>query len=286
MPGIEEIAARAKAVPLLSQSVLHLLDLMDDPEHSVQDVRRVVETDAGLTAHVLKVVNSASFELRYPVDTLDRAVSLLGDKAIMGIALATSSSHLYDRPLAGYESERGQMWEHSLKTAIAARETARFALEETDAGLAYTGGLLHDLGKSIISEFLQGTAASLVAQIDGQKTTDYLAAERSVLGTDHCAVGAALAKHWGLPPMLGASMRYHHAPADAEAPRRSLAYVVHLADMIAMMGGVGTGADSLLYGLDERYATYVDLSPGDLERLMFKVSLEFEKTKASVFGSE
>ncbi len=282
----EQILADLTSVPMISHSASRVLEISNDPEHSIADISRVAEADAILTAHILKVVNSSAFSLPQRVDSLERAISYLGKNVVVGIVLSYSLSVLYDKPLEGYASQKGALWAHGLRTALASKEIVKFTSEKHFANVAYTAGILHDLGKSVISKFMSGSVRELISSVENGTAADFLDAERELLGTDHCEVGAELAKLWSLPDSLREVIRYHHRPRNADETYRPLVYAVHLGDMISMMGGLGTGADSMNYQLDSTYPDYVDISEDQLTELWFAVDQEFAKTKSVLFGDE
>ena len=276
----EDIRAKIKKMPLFSNSAMRLLEVTNDPKHDLQDVVKVLEADNVLTAQVLKAVNSAAFALVEPVHSISRAASFLGDKTIVGLAIGHSQGQVYQRELDGYESPAGALWEHSLRAAIAARELAAYTNGVVSPEVAYTAGILHDIGKSVISEFLGGNAKSMLEFTDASQEHDFLGAERDAIGIDHCAAGAELATHWRLPKEFREVCAHHHAPGAAEIHMRPLVYVVHLGDAVAMMGGSATGADGMQYRLDDGYAEFVKMDGDTLSTIMLKVLLEFEKTKS------
>ncbi len=282
----KEILKSIRDTKPLSESAHSLMAMVADPDHSFQEFIRIVENDPILTGSVLRVVNSAAYALRSEVDTVRRAVTVAGENTVIGIALGMCADHLFNDPLDGYESERGALWRHSLRTAIASREISRFAEDHVNPGSAYTAGILHDIGKSVISAYLEGTARDNVRSADEGETEDYLEAERKVVGTDHGEVGGALAEMWQLPIPLREAVAYHHSPDDASAANRPLVYTVHLGDFVAMMGGTGTGSDTLLYQLNERYKDYIAINARELEELVFRVGLEFKKTVNALFVGE
>ncbi|MEA1933101.1 MAG: HDOD domain-containing protein [Thermodesulfobacteriota bacterium] len=282
----EEILKKIRRIPPLSRSASQLIALLGDPDYNVGQVAGIVECDAGLTTHILKIVNSASFALMTPTTSIARAVSYLGSKMVAGIALDFCTSGLFAKSLEGYESEQGALWDHNLKTAIAAKEIAELSAGTINPDLAFTCGILHDIGKAVISEFLKDSACEIVAGIDGGDVTDYLAAEQKRLGIDHCIAGSKLAVFWRMPEPLPEVIRCHHHPATAQKNNRPLVYAVHLGDIIAMMGGTGTGADSMQYRLDAGYTDYIDISPDALALVMLHVEDEFSKTRSSLFGQE
>lgn len=271
-----------RKAPMLSPSASRLLQITSAPDHEMADVIAVVKTDANLTARVLKIVNSAAFGLLYEITSIDRAVAYLGERMVVGIAIGDCASQLFQKPLEGYEGDKGSLWHHDLLTAIAAREVAKSCRSELNPDLAFTAGLLHDIGKALISDFLKGTPAALVKNIEEHLFNDYLEGERELLGIDHCEAGFELAQAWKLPLPLQAAIAHHHQPQQTPAEMRPLVYAVHLGDIIAMMAGQGTGSDSLRYHLDEHYAGHFDLSQDGLCAILLETNDEFVKLTNSM----
>lgn len=286
MPIPADILRSVRDLKPLSQSAARLLQLMGQPDHDFAQIIRVVEHDAVLTAKILRIVNSAAFALRSPVSSVSRAVPFLGTQTIVGIALETCSAHVFNDALTGYESERGALWRHSLRTALAAREIASFTTDSISPDEAFTAGILHDIGKSVISSYLQGQAHELLQATDIGQVKDYLEAERGQLGTDHCEVGAELGAQWNLPASLCEAIRWHHVPSQSDKTYRSLVYGVHLGDFLAMMAGVGTGTDTLVYQLDEHYQEVVPLEARELEVVSLVTEVEFEKAVELIFTNK
>jgi putative nucleotidyltransferase with HDIG domain len=281
----KEIIKKVRRIPPLSHSASQLMRLMGDPDHGIGDVARIVQCDSALTTQILRVVNSAALSLMGPITSVSKAISYLGGKFVFGIALDFCASTTFSSPLKGYETEGGALWEHSLRTAIASKEMALWAREEINPDLAFTCGILHDIGKAVISEFLEDSAKEILAEIDNGTLTDYLSAEDARIGINHCVAGGALAAFWNLPVPFPEIIRHHHHPGEAKKICRPLAYAVHLGDIIAMMGGSGTGADTMQYHLDTKYTDYIDVSPDTLAEVMLQVEQEFQKTRSSLFDS-
>lgn len=272
-----EIIKAIENTPKMSASATELLGLTSDPNHNFCDVVAIVRNDSILTARVLKMVNSAAFSLLQEVTSIDRAVSFMGEKMLVSVAIEVATSHLFDKKLEGYGGGRGDLWRHDLRTAIAAEEITKLAGTGFSKDLAFTGGILHDIGKSIISDFLKNTAEGALLQIEEGSYADYLDAEQKLLNTDHTLVGETLAMDWKLPEPLRQVIRYHHQPAESSEVHRALVYAVHLGDLLAMMGGCGTGADNMHYTLDERYKDYLNLSQDDMELVMLNVDEAYER---------
>lgn len=281
-----EILAKVREIPPLSASASELVTLMGREEHDLRGIVRIVECDAALTARVLRVANSPAFGSRGPVSSISRAVSYLGEKTILGVALDVCMGPLLRRPLDGYEGESNALWEHNLRTAIASREVSRFAREPISEDVAFTGGILHDIGKAVLSEFLYGSAADIIAKIDAGQTADYVSGERELTGLDHSVVGYEMARSWKLASPLPEIIRFHHIPREAAEGVRGMVYAVHLGDIIAMLGGTGTGSDDLKYRQDAAFSDYFQISQNQIERTMLAVEMEFQKTRSSILGRE
>ncbi len=280
----KSIADKVKSMPMLSAVSTRLLELLGDENHSIPDVVKIVENDAVMTSKILRVANSAALAPRVPVTSVITAINNMGEKMILGIAIESCSGKVFKNALDGYDSKAGELWDHSLCTAIASRLLASHTKNETSSNLAFTAGLLHDIGKSIISEFLTGNTADMVSQFDEGRTDSFLTAEKKVTGFDHAELGYELAQHWKLPEPLANTIRFHHNPADVDENYRDLVYTVHLGDIVAMMAGIGTGVDCLSYKIDPGYNNYFDIGEDELAIVVVDVQDEFAKTKAAILG--
>jgi len=272
------VARQIAELPLLSSSASQLLALGAAADHGLADIVRIVKHDAILTSRVLKVVNSAAYARAVEIHAIEHAVSLLGEDMVVTTALREAAGLLLAKRLTGYAAEAGELWRHSLKTALAAKLLAPKARSPVNGELAFTCGLLHDLGKAVISDYLEQTAGKIRQAIEQGRFPDYLAAERAILGIDHAEAGHKICRRWQLPAPLAESCRHHHQPAAAER-WQGLLYVVHLADIIAMLSGIGTGADTLQYRLDRDYERHLELDEAGLNSTMLAVEREFAQVE-------
>jgi len=284
MPLKDEIISRIRSVPPLSHTAQQIMTILCDREQPVEKLARIIETDAALTARVLTIVNATALFRTEPITTVAGAMTALGDKVMLGIALDYCTDGLMLKPLDGYKAEQGKLWEHNLLTAIAAKVVATMSPLEVNADEAFTGGILHDIGKSVLSEFLKDSIDEMIVKIDSGALTDYLAAEEERLGTNHCIIGAAMAKMWKLPSPFPEIIRHHHHPQAADEKYHRIIYAVHLGDIIAMMKGIGTGCDSMCYQLESGYKEVLGIRKDQFPAIMIRVDEEFQRTKAFVNG--
>ena len=278
----KDILKVVEGIKVLSPSAAGLLEVASRENHNLKDIVKVIKYDAALTAKTLQLVNSAAFGLQSKVTDLERAISLTGENYLLSLVMNEAADMIFDCDLEGYLGQKGGLWDHNMLTALASKKIAELSKENINSNVAFTCGLLHDLGKAIVSDFLKDCSAELLESLEKGEVDDYASGEEKMIGLDHTQAGYALALHWNLPEPLPAAMRYHHKPAQAPEEYRSIVYTVHLGDMVAMMTGRDTGADSMRYQLDAAYADYIDISESDLAQIILETDNEFVKLKESM----
>lgn len=267
----QRIVSRVKDIPSLPQMVLQTLKKLDDPKSSAADVADRLSRDEGLVLRVLKLANSAYYGMPRRVSSVTEAISYLGYRTVKSIVLAASVFQHMDRPLTGYALDRGDLWHHSLAVAASARHIAGKipGRKTVDPEEAYIAGMLHDIGKIVLNDYIRFGYGLIVKMVEDQQLP-FMEAEREVLGFDHAEVGAQLIEQWQLPQAFVSVARYHHEPEslpdEADPAERALLDVVHVANVMTLMLGAGLGADGLQYPLSE--AALERLSLGEPELLM------------------
>lgn len=280
--GRESILERIRRSTPLSPSAHRLLMIGAKEDHSLREFIDVVTCDTVLTAHVIRVANSAAYKPKQEVTTIFTAVSMLGERTVVSMALDLCSKGLFQSPLEGYCGKPGGLWRHSLLTAFAAKDIARKANSPLDEGMAFTAGILHDIGKAALSPFLKDNLEKLLESVDKGGEASYLDSERAIAGIDHCEAGAALALQWKLPEQYVAAIQFHHEPSKAPAQHAGLTYAVHLGDIISMMIGIADGSDGMLYKMDPGYAERFTIGPHDIESIMSATLAAFKKAQDSM----
>ncbi len=278
----KEILKKIKETSPLSQCVLQILRITSKEDYSLSEIVKIVECDSVLTANVLRVSNSAAISPARPIISINMAISYLGEKMIVNTALSTCANQFFNKKLEGYESPKGELWLHCLMTAIAAKIVSKNSKTPINSNIVYTAGILHDIGKSVISSMLSGTSEKIVSGILEHKYSNYLEAERDILGFDHCEVGEALAIHWKLPDYYRYAIKLHHAPSGAEAEFAPLCFAVHLGDILSMMNGAGTGSDCLQYEICKEYENYFDISGNDIPNFIMIADNEYNIVKEAL----
>ncbi len=279
-----DIAREIEALPMLSEVASRLLMLAADEDHDLRQVAKVIETDVYLSANVLKLANSAAFSRGHQIETVNRAVLQIGEGLVLSLAIGMSTGELLKRPMAGYAQHEGTLWKFSLQEAIAAREVARHAKSDLRPDLAYTAGLLFNIGMVVMSDPLEKDSKRIVDVLDDPEHGDFIELEREITGTDRDEVGAHIAGQWRLPDSIITAIRFAHKPSAAPAELAPLVYAVHVGDLLARTIGYGSGIDALCYTLDEGYSEHFNLDRAGLEHLILDIVDEFHKIEQSVLG--
>lgn len=224
------------ALPTLPAAASAALGMARDPDADVDKVCRVIQTDVGLAARVLRVANSAALGRRNPARKLQEAIITIGLRKTCDILVAACAKRLYE----GASSRAEELWNHSLAVAVACEELAR-KTRRVDVGCAFLPGLFHDVGR-VAFLLADETAAEVIDGLVAEEPVEKSYFEREWYGFDHAEAGAILAEDWGLALELCDAIRWHHDPAEAGAARE-LATLLNAADALAYRIGCGTGVE-------------------------------------------
>lgn len=232
---LKKIIMDTKTLPALP-SVIHKLDsLSDNDKSSVQEMARIVSSDQVLSARILRLANSPSYGF-YRVSTISNAMILLGVNVVKSLALSSSIFAIMEKESIG-------LWEHSLGVGVASNLIARrLGLPECEE--ISTAGLLHDIGKVLIS-LKCSEAEQDILKLVRDRSVYTLEAEREIIATDHAELGGWLAKSWFLPDKLHEPITFHHDVAASNKHRVKTA-VVHTADVLIKASGFGASGDDFV----------------------------------------
>jgi putative nucleotidyltransferase with HDIG domain len=232
---LKKIIMDTKTLPTLPSVINKLNSLSDNEKSSVQEMSRIVSSDQVLSARILRLANSPSYGF-HRVSTISNAMILLGVNVVKSLALSSSF-------FAIMEKESVSLWEHSLGVGVAANLIARkLGLPECEE--IATAGLLHDIGKVIIS-LKCSEAEKDIHKLVRERHIYALEAEKEIIDTDHTEVGEWLSKSWFLPDKLSEPIAYHHDVARSVNHRIKTA-VVHVADVLIKASGFGNSGDNFV----------------------------------------
>ncbi|ABR46996.1 metal dependent phosphohydrolase [Alkaliphilus metalliredigens QYMF] len=242
---IEKIVNHVEDIPTLPHMINKIMELTDDPESTVQDIENQIMKDQGLTTRVLRRANSAYYGYPRRISSISQATVLLGFETIRNITLSDAVKGILAEELPGYGLKQEDLWVQSQSCAMISRHIAK-KLKYKQADEVYIAGLLRDIGKVILSHYLGERYQLVSKQVIEGKT--FLEAEEEVLGFHHAEIGARVAEKWNLPADLVDAIAYHHTPEKSEMNAITTS-IVHIADAVTMMMGIGLGVDGMAYGL-------------------------------------
>ncbi|MDT8387262.1 MAG: HDOD domain-containing protein [Thiogranum sp.] len=239
MDDVKSLVRDSVELASLPAVVYRALELLDDVQASASGIGRVIGEDPALTARLLKIVNSAFYGFPSRIDTISRAITIIGTQELTDLILGTSTIDAFSKfPNRLINMQR--FWEHSLYTGVVSRILAR-RMHRPGAERYFVMGLLHDIGTLVLYR-KQPDLACRALQLATESTLPLELAEVEVFGFHHGTVGAELMQAWKVPATFAEVSLHHHQPSAAERyPLETI--TVHLADIITCMSH-GTASDT------------------------------------------
>jgi HD-like signal output (HDOD) protein/CheY-like chemotaxis protein len=235
---LRNVLGRITHLPVMPAIYKEIMVLLESEGTSLAELGAVIERDQGMTANLLKVVNSAFFGLRHRVSDPADAVSFLGVETLKSLTLLYG---VFDQLMPQLPAEA--MWRHSLQLAAAARQLAVVEGEGQEVQVdSYTAGLLHDVGLLVLASSFPAEYRQ-VSHLMAADGLDLIAAETRVLGVHHGELGAHLLGLWGLPDPVVRAVGWHHAVTALPAVGFNIALAVHAAEIL-----IGSRSDAWLLG--------------------------------------
>lgn len=247
-------------IATLPEVTLKIIELVEDPSSTAQDLHNVISYDPALCSRLLKVVNSAFYGLPGQIGSINRAIVLLGLNAVKNIAIAASLAKLFRGGELTPTFSARLLWDHSTATATAAKMLAdRLKLGLPDE--AFLGGLIHDIGVMVEMQASRQKLIEILDELDvdseGVPQKCMLEIEENIFGANHQHFGAGLCEKWKFPQTFKLVTGFHHNPLEAPSGSRALPCVIHIADKLAARINAG-------FRLDQQN---LDISPDVLEEL-------------------
>ncbi len=236
-----ELVGSAVRMVTLPDIYIRLKTMLDDPDSSMSDMADLLATDPGLTARLLRMVNSAFFGFGAEITTVTRAVSMLGTQQVHDLVLATSVTGAFSG-MSTRVMDMQQFWLNSVRCGVASRLLAH-SCNVLDSERLFVSGLLADIGHLIMYQGMP--QESRRARVGSQRSqAELVRLERELIGCDYAEVGGELLHTWGLPDSLVEAVRFHIQPAKAEHYPLEAA-IVHIASLMAVAIGEEQNLDSL-----------------------------------------
>jgi HD-like signal output (HDOD) protein len=236
--SIDEIIEQVDDIVSLPGVFIRINEMIEAQESTASEIGSVLSQDPGLTARLLRIANSPFYGLSKEVDSVSRAITIIGTQRLRDLVLATCAVDAFD----GIPNELITMddfWSHSLYCGLISKQLAELAgMRESDS--LFIAGLLHDIGQLILFRHLPAESLEvLLRDLDQAGESDIAATEREIIGFDHAHLGGAIVAHWHLPLILVEPISLHHEPEQATAFPKHTA-IVHIANTLAVLAELNT----------------------------------------------
>lgn len=277
----EAVVRQEMELASLPNIFFQITESLKNPRSSASYVAEVISKDVALSAKLLKMVNTPFYGFPSRIDTLSRAVTVVGTNQLTNLALGVSVIAAFEGVPEEFFTLK-EFWLHSVACGIVARLLAG------RAGLAgdekfFVAGLLHDIGRLVmLKNHLKASIEVLrPAKVGRRALVDV---ERAVWGCTHAEIGGRMLKSWRLPPFLESLVHHHHTPMEASMPAE--ASVVHVADFIIHGLGIGSSGASLVPELDPRAWKKLGLREKDLPDIVRQAERQASDVMAAFFPED
>lgn len=270
MQSFEKYLNKLPVIPDVASKILSIND--DNQDFSFRNLEEIISVDPMLTTRILKVANSALYARQKEITTLQMAIGLLGFKNIKSLVLLLTASQ-FSKELKS-DDFYTDFWKHSIVTAFIAREIYYRNKDRTNQDLAFTLGLLHDIGKVALYNADPKVYETVLMTTERKK--GYLCpVEQEFLQTDHEEIGAILMAHWNLPEIFG-RVCGQHGKSGTEASMDPMIRNIAAADVIA--GKLGFGSPNEHFDSNsEAFLKGSDVSADDLSYFLVEYSKVMEE---------
>jgi HD-like signal output (HDOD) protein len=265
----------------LPATFFKIMEVMESPFSSAFHIAEVVGKDSSLTAKLLKLVNSAFYGFPSKVDSISRAVALVGTKELTSLALGISVVEAFDGIPLKILDMKG-FWHHSISCGVFAS-----LVSSNDKGGGderfFVAGLLHDLGRLLMIKKSPELCLEAMA-VSRDEGIPLFQAEQRFFGYDHARIGGILCKKWRIPAILEHMVRYHHEPGNSK--HFQVASTIHLANTLALAAGSGTSGEGVFPPVFETAWESLNLQVADLAPMVQQAQQQIEEIFHIFFNEE
>ncbi len=252
-----------------------IFDLVQSPDTSANEIGEMISHDPNLTARLLKLVNSALYNFPNKIDTVSRAVSIVGTRELYGLVIAVSAIKSFSNIPSGLVN-MDTFWRHSIFCGIIARNLGQ-RCNILHPERMFVAGLLHDIGSLVCFYQAPDVSSELIMIAQGDEDTLHMA-ERAEFGFSHADLGSKLLNSWKMPETVISAVLHHHSPAGSEIMQNE-AWILHLADSLANRSHMGAlleqaGGKSDA-GISAWDALGLSLRPGMEDKIIGDAGIQF-----------
>ncbi len=280
---ISDVVGGISALPTPPIVFTQIQNILNNPNASAFDIASILQEDAGISAKVLRLTNSAYYGLTRTVESIRQAVVIVGMDAVKNLVLTASVFDMFSQKQIDPEFQ-DYFWRHSLATAFGARLLARnLTAGGFDAESGFSAGLLHDIGKMVISVYMPEERDRIKSLKSLRPTVSDYVFEGEILGYNHTQVGAVLGDKWQLPDKLVEAIEFHHFPQATPTEDNKLPHLIHVANYLAKLTFDTDPEEKTVPFELPREEALEALGIGDQDIMAFALPLREEYMKAETF---
>ena len=228
-PGEDDINKVINELKPIPQVALKIMRMVEDENLGISELSDEIRRDQVISARTLSLCNSVMFGGRSKIESIDHALVYVGLELFIKLIIASSLINFYGESERGYSLCKGGLYHHAVGCAMIA-ETIAGQTKLVKPAVAYTAGLLHDIGKVVLDQYVSRGYPLFYRHLN-EHQSQFIEAERKILQTDHTEIGGRLAGIWDLPESLASTIRHHHCP-EGDDKFSDLTHIVYLADLL------------------------------------------------------
>ncbi|XOB65677.1 HDOD domain-containing protein [Deferribacteres bacterium DY0037] len=251
-------------------------EVLNSPRSSASHMADVVEKDTSLSAKLLKIVNSAFYSFPSKIDSIRRAITIIGTKELATLAVGISAIEAFK----GIPQELTNMrlfWRHSIACGVFARLLGTY-LEGVSTERLFVSGLLHDVGRLVIFKSLPEHSAYAL-YLSMTQSRPLAEVEKELFGFEHADVGSALMEKWKFPSRLIKNVKFHHTDSAVDVESS----IINIADCLAIAFGAPVSASTIVPSVSEKIWGSLGLSPSVIQPIVSQSERQIEEIEEVFF---
>ncbi len=276
------LAMQVDNVASLPMIFVRINEAVNSPRSSMGEIARVISEDAGLSARLLRLANSAFYSFPSKIETITHALTIIGTRQMRDLALATSVMTVFKnipKELLDMES----FWRHSIACGVTARVLATHR-RESNIERYFVAGVLHDIGRLMLCQNMPEMVEQALVRC--RESSELLIdVEEDLIGIDHATLGGALLRQWKLPSSLEEMVTYHHRPMTAARFPNGVA-LMHLADVVTHVAQLGNSGERFIPPLNHDAWTRLGLATSSLSLVMDQVEQQYDSAVQIILNAE
>ena len=276
----ERLVNNVLKMAVLPAVALKFSDAIKNPLTSNQELENIISEDTALASKILMIANSALFNFPSKIETISKAITIIGFKQLNEIILSCSIVSMF-KHIPQEVINMDQFWRHNIAVATTARILAARRREQNIEKF-FTAGLLHDIGKLILFSEKPGLMLEVIQECEESQRLMHTV-EQDLLGIDHAKIGAMLLKKWKLPESIVSSVYFHHMPSISTGDVINPS-IVHIADIITHALQFGSSGEIFVPRLNEKAWSALSLDVDIISSVIEQLEVQHAEAVKYILG--